>query len=246
MATTKEKTPAHHEEWTVLEHGKLEKLADNLWWTWGSLPRMSLKRSMVVARRADSSLVIHNAICLNEETMREIEDLGTPKHIIVPNAGHRLDAVAWKKRYPDAKFYGPKGGREAIEKVVRLNGGVYEDFPADDDIRFESLHGVNDMEGAMLVRSEDGVTVVLNDCMFNMDRKKDPLGFLFTTIMGSAPGPRVSRFAKLIYIKDKKALRRDLERFAEHPDLVRVIVAHEKVAKGKAASQALRQAATYL
>ena len=98
----------------------------------------------------------------------------------------------------------------------------------------------------MLVRSSDGVTVVLNDAVFNMDRKRDPLGFFFTTILGSAPGPRVSRLVKLFYVKDKRALREDLERFAEHPDLVRLVVAHEKVANGPDAARALRTAATYL
>ena len=98
----------------------------------------------------------------------------------------------------------------------------------------------------MLVRSSDGTSVVLNDVMFNMDRKKDPLGFFFTTLLGSAPGPRVSRLAKLVYIKDKPALRADFERLAAIPDLVRVIVAHEKVASGADAKVALQKAATYL
>ena len=98
----------------------------------------------------------------------------------------------------------------------------------------------------MIVRSQDGTSVVLNDAMFNMDRKRDPLGFFFTTLLGSAPGPRVSRLAKLLYIKDKQALRQDFGRFAELPDLTRVIVAHEKVASGAAARDALRSAMTYL
>ena len=80
---------------------------------------------------------------------------------------------------------------------------------------------------------------MLNDVMFNMDRKRDPLGFLFTTLLGSAPGPRVSRLAKLLFIKDKQATRADFERFAELPGLTRVIVAHEKVASGGYAKAAL-------
>ena len=82
--------------------------------------------------------------------------------------------------------------------------------------------------------------------MFNMDRKRDVLGFLFITVFGSAPGPRVSRLAKLVYVKDKSALRADFERFADLPGLTRVIVAHEKVAGGADARAALLQAATYL
>jgi hypothetical protein len=79
-----------------------------------------------------------------------------------------------------------------------------------------------------------------------MDRKRDLLGFLFTTAMGSAPGPRVSRLAKLLFVRDKGALRSDLERYARTPKLVRLIVAHEKVASGRDAASALHRAATYL
>jgi hypothetical protein len=105
---------------------------------------------------------------------------------------------------------------------------------------------VNEAEGSLIAKSSDGITLVLNDCMFNMDRKRDPLGFFFTTLMGSAPGPRVSRLAKLVFIKEKKALRADFERYADLPNLVRVIVAHEKVASGTEARSSLLQAATYL
>lgn len=232
-------------EWIVRPHGQLEQLAENLWWTWGSLPGMSLKRSMVVAKRRDGDLVIHNAIALDQAGMRELEAIGEPRYLIVPNAGHRLDAPAFKKRYPKIQVFAPRGGRDAVEKMVKVDG-IYEDFPADDDVSLEMLHGVGDAEGAMIVRSDDGITVVLNDAVFNMDRKRDPLGFIFTTLLGSAPGPRISRLVKLFYVKDRKALREDLERFAEHPDLVRLVVAHEKVAKGPDAASALKTAATYL
>ena len=100
--------------------------------------------------------------------------------------------------------------------------------------------------GAMVVTSKDGTSLVFNDIVFNMDKKEDFMGWLFTTIMGSAPGPRVSRLSKAAMVRDKKALRVDLERLAEIPDLQRVIVSHEKVASGKDASDALKKAATFL
>ncbi|MBC7172596.1 MAG: hypothetical protein H5U40_09230, partial [Polyangiaceae bacterium] len=108
------------------------------------------------------------------------------------------------------------------------------------------LAGVGDAEGVMIVRSTDGITVVLNDVVFNMDRKRDPLGWLFTTVLGSAPGPRVSRLSKALLVKDQAALRAALLGYAELPDLARLIVAHEKVAHGADAAAALRQASTYL
>jgi hypothetical protein len=99
----------------------------------------------------------------------------------------------------------------------------------------------------MLVRSNEGLSVVLNDVVMNMDRKRDVLGFLFTTLLGSAPGPRVSRLSKLALVTDKRALRAELERLAALPDLAHLIVSHEKVALGRAeARAALERAATFL
>lgn len=234
-----------HTDWKVLPHGPIQRLAENLWWVQGSLPNMSLKRVMVIARLNDGRLVIHNGIALEASAMLEIERWGKPAFLIVPNGAHRLDAPAYKTRYPELRVFCPRGSRRRVEEVVAVDGS-YEEFPADDHVRFETLHGVADAEGAMLVRSADGQTLVLNDAMFNMDRKRDPLGFFFTTLLGSAPGPRVSRLAKLVFIKDKPALRADFERYAELPDLTRLIVAHEKVAAGPSAREALRKAMQYL
>ncbi|HEX8435580.1 hypothetical protein [Archangium sp.] len=231
--------------WQVLPHGPIEQLSENLWRVEGSLKGMSLKRVMTVARSGDGSLVIHSAIALAEEEQRKLEALGTPSLLLVPNRGHRLDAPAYKKRYPALRVFAPRGGRKGVEEAVPVDG-TYEDFPDNDTVRLETLEGVAEEEGVMLVRSSDGTTVVLNDVVFNMDRKKDPLGWFFTTVLGSAPGPRVSRLVKLLYVKDRKALRAELERLAAIPDLVRLIVSHEKVASGGEAASALRRAATYL
>lgn len=232
-------------EWRVLAHGPIEKLAENLWWVQGSLPNMSLKRNMTVARLADGRLVIHNAIALDESAMKELEGWGTPAFLIVPSGIHRLDAPAFKKRYPALKVFAPSGARAKVSEVLAVDGS-YEDFPSDPDVRFEMLEGMGGLEGAMFVRSKDGMSLVLNDAVFNMDRKRDVLGFLFTTVFGSAPGPRVSRLAKLTLVKDRPALRAALERLAKQPGLTRLIVAHEKVAHGGEARAALEQAATFL
>lgn len=62
-----------HESWTVLKHGSLEQLADNLWFVWGSLPNMSLKRNMVVVRLQSGELVLHNPIALDDASMKQLE-----------------------------------------------------------------------------------------------------------------------------------------------------------------------------
>jgi hypothetical protein len=231
--------------WKVLEHGPLEQLASNLWRVGGALPGMSLRRTMTVVRRGDGSLLLHSPIALDAAGQRELEALGPIAVQVVPNAGHRLDAPAYKARYPQIATFCPRGGRTRIAEVVSVDG-TYEDYADDGVVRFETLDGVDASEGALLVRSDDGVTVVLNDVVMNMDKKKDILGYVFTTLLGSAPGPRVSRLARLVYVKDQPALRRHLERLAETPGLQRLVVSHEKVAHGAAAGAALREAASYL
>jgi len=232
--------------WNVLPHGPLEKLTERVWRVEGALPGMSLRRVMTLARRADGRVVVHSAIALGDAEMKEIEAWGPPSFLLVPNPVHRLDGPAYRKRYPGIKVLAPRGAREKVEALMPVDGS-YEDFPPDSHVELHRLPGVGDLEGLMLVRSNDGVTVVMNDAVFNMDAKKDFLGYVITSLLGSAPGPRVSRLAKLLLVKDKAALRAELERLAALPDLARLIVAHEKVANGRdAAGEALRQAATYL
>jgi hypothetical protein len=231
--------------WNVLPHGPLEKLAENLWHCSGAVPGMSLKRAMTLTRMRDGRVIVHNAISLDEESMNEIEAWGPLSFLIVPNGLHRLDAAAWKKRYPQIKVLAPKGSRKKVEERVPVDL-IYEEFEGDDSVGLQTLDGVKGAEGAVTVRSSDGTTVVLNDAVFNMDMPNDFMGKMMLSVMGSAPGPRVSRLAKLFLVKDNQALRANLERFASLPDLVRLIVSHDKVAKGADAKAALEQAATYL
>jgi len=233
--------------WRVRPSSGIGKLTERLWRVEGVLPGLSLRRTMTIAKcEHGGGLVIHSAIALDESGMQEIEAWGSPLHLVVPGVYHRLDAPAYKQRYPALKVFTTRGSRAAVEKVVAVDG-VYEDFPRDEAVRLHTLPGTGDREGAMLVRGADGVSVILNDVVMNMDRKRDVLGFLFTTLMGSAPGPRVSRLAKLALVKDRPALRAELERLAALPDLARLVVAHEKVVNGGAeARQALRSAASFL
>jgi hypothetical protein len=234
------------DDWKVLEHGKIEKLTDRLWRVEGIVPGMSLRRVMTVAKRSSGGLVIHSAIALGEPEMAELEAWGKPELLLIPSGYHRLDAPAYKRRYPDLGVYAPRGSRSKIGEVIRVDGS-YEDVPQDDAVQARTLPGTAEREGVLLVRGSDGVTVILNDVVMNMDRKKDVLGFLFTTLLGSAPGPRVSRLSKLAIVKDRGALKAELLRLAALPDLARLVVSHEKVASGRSdARAALERAATFL
>jgi hypothetical protein len=232
--------------WNVLGHGGLERLNERLWRVEGDLPGMSLKRVMTVVKRENGGLLIHSAIALRDAERRELESLGKPELLIVPGAYHRLDAPAYKARYPELRVFTTRGCRAKVEEVVHVDG-TYEDMPRDSVVEALTLPGTADREGALLVRGSDGVTVIINDVVMNMDRKRDLLGYLFTTALGSAPGPRVSRLSRLVLVKDRPALKAELLRLATLPELTRLVVSHEKVTNGPSETRAaLERAASYL
>jgi hypothetical protein len=232
--------------WSVLEHRGIERLNERLWRVEGAVPGMSLRRVMAVAKRGNGGLVIHSAIALREPEQKELERWGTPEFLLVPSGYHRLDAPRYKRRYPGLRVFAPSGSRSKVAQLVPVDGS-YEDFPSDAQVSVQTLPGTASQEGVLFVRAEDGVSVVLNDVVMNMDRRPDLIGCLFTTLLGSAPGPRVSRLAKLTLVKDKHALRAELERLARLPDLSRLLVGHDKVSAGQAQARAdLLSAASYL
>ncbi|EYF05103.1 hypothetical protein [Chondromyces apiculatus] len=231
--------------WKVLPHDPIEKLAENLWRVVGTLPHFSLRRVMTVARMGDGRLVIHSAIALDPEAMREIEAWGEPAFLLIPHTRHRMDAPRYKQRYPGLRVLAPKAVFHAAAKVVPVEG-TYEDFPADEAIRLEMLRGVDQAEGAMIVRSADGVTVVLNEVVFDLTPPQSLAARVVMHVARLGPGPRVTPVVKVELVRDRGALREELLRYAALPELVRLIVSHDKLSTGSAAAAALRQAASTL
>jgi len=216
--------PRAFDKWTVLPHRAIEKISNNIWRVEGDLAGIALKRVMVVVKLGDGRLLLHNPIALGPDAMGELEAWGAPAYLVVPNGYHRLDARIFKQRYPDARVIGPSGHRKRIEQVIKLDG-TYEEF-SDPSVRFEYLEGLAHVEAAMLVRSSDGETMVVTDGIFNLQEKLPGAIGAFFHFIGSKPGPRVTWLARTFMVKDRAAYRTQLERFAERPELRRVIVAH--------------------
>lgn len=231
-------------EWQVLRHRPIDKLESNLWCVTGSLKGMALRRVMSLVRLNDGRLVIHSAIALDEESMREIEQWGEPSVLLVPNAYHRLDAPCYVARYPGLEVYCPRGSRPKVEQVVRVDGD-YESFRGDESITLHHLEGVAKSEGALVVRSPSGTTLILNDAVFNMPDGQGLWGWIFRNITQSTGGPRVSRLYRWLAIKDRQAFARHIEQLAETPDLIRVIVSHHRPITDRPA-EALRAVAASL
>lgn len=111
-------------EWTVLPHGKVTKLEENLVTVVGDLPMPlgDFPRRMTVARLADWRLVVFSAIALDEPEMVALEAWGRPAYLIVPNERHRKDIYIWKERYRDLVVVAPPGAWASGTTIAALSG----------------------------------------------------------------------------------------------------------------------------
>ncbi len=218
--------PQPFEEWTVLPHGRVRLLAENLVTVTGELqmPLGEFPRRMTVARMDDGALVVFSAIALNEAEMRALDAWGVVSYLVVPGDLHRMDVKAWKQRYPDAKVIAPVGAREKVEQVVPVDDTRVE-F-ADPKVRFVVVPGTEQHEAALEVDTPTGTTLVVNDLIWNLDDRPGFGGWLFHLAGFTGSLPRIPTLVELAAIKDKEPLRAQLEAWASNPRLERILVAH--------------------
>jgi len=218
--------PATLEQWKVLPHGRLTDVTEAIWTVVGEIemPLMTLPRRMTLVRLRDGRLVIFNAIALDEEEMRRIERFGTPAFLIVPNDHHRMDAKAWKLRYPQLRVIAPAGSREKVEEAVPVDA-TEGDF-GDPAVNLVTVPGTGLREAALEVEGDDGLTLVLNDIVANIRDEHGFGGWMLRRMGFAGDEPHVPAPVKLNMIESKSALGAQLLRWADRDKLRRVLVSH--------------------
>jgi len=222
------------ETWTVLPHGKLTAVDDNLLTVVGELPMPAgdFPRRMTVARLRDRRLVVFSAIALDEPEMKALEAWGEPTFLIIPNERHRKDARIWKDRYPQLVVVAPAGARAQAAEVVPVDATTV-DF-GDPTVRFVTVPGTEDREAALVVETTTGTTLVLNEIVWNVPDRPGFGGWLFRLAGFTGDAPKIPAFVALKSIKDKPALAAQLRSWAELDRLNRVIVSHGEIVSGDA------------
>lgn len=214
-------------DWTVGPHGAVEHVDDGLISVSGEIvmPLGRFPRRMTVVRLAAGGALIWSAVALDEAQMAEVETVfGAPRFMVVPNAGHRLDAHIFKARYPDLTVIAPKGSRDAIAEAVPVD--ATDDVIGDPDVRFVVVDGTEAAEAALIVRRPAGTTLVTNDIIGHISHPHglgaNVMARLFDYGVHEPSVPRTVRR----YIKDPKALAAQMRTWAGIPDLIRIIVSH--------------------
>lgn len=209
--------------WTVLPHSKLQKLDDNLWTIENDVPGARIPRRMCIIKRADGSLLFFHAIPLDDTTLAEIRAWGKPTYLVVGHDQHTMDAEAFREKL-GLKAFGPKECEKKLRERVTLTG-VLEDIPLDPSMDILSVPGTTHGETAIVLRSGDGsrVSLIVSDVIHNTP--KEATSFIFR-LLGFSGGPKVVPAFRLLFIKNKAVLKEALMRWAETPNLKRLVPFH--------------------
>jgi hypothetical protein len=237
--------PGFHTEWTVFPHGPVETIDDGILSAEGEIrmPLGTFPRRMTVAALNGGGTVVFSPVALHEPAMQEVEALGQPRFMVVPNGFHRLDAQVWKQRYPDVKVLCPPGARKRVEQAVAVD--ATNDVLDDGEVSFIIADGARRAESALLVQRGAGSTLVINDLVSHIRHPKGLGANIFARVFGfGVKRPQMAREVRWLLVNDKAALARQLRRWAAIPDLKRIIVSHGDIIENEPAEVLKRVALT--
>jgi hypothetical protein len=157
----------------------------------------------------------------------------------VSHAMHGIDATPFARKL-GLRIFGPKADAARMRARFEM-AGTLEDLPADPDVAFEPMAGTKAGEPVEIVRSEGRVSLVFSDAFQNHGGEA-PLLF---RLIGFSGGPRVVPVFKLLFTKDRAALKAHLARLAELPGLARLIPCHGAIVE-RDAPEVLRRVAASL
>jgi hypothetical protein len=229
--------PKFNREWKVLPHGPVRVVGERIVTTQGEIqmPLGKFPRRMTVIGLSRSRSAIFSAMALKESAMKRIEEVGEPSFLIVPNGHHRLDAQAWKERYPKLKVLCPPQARKSVEEAVPVDST--DDILDDRDADFVIVGGTGNSEAALIVRRESGTMLIVNDVIANVRRPRGLGAKIMVRLFGfGMKGPQVPRVVKRMMVEDEQQLAAQLRRWARLDELRSLIPSHGEIVERPSAS----------
>jgi hypothetical protein len=144
----------------------------------------------------------------------------------VPSVRHRLDAPGYQRRFPNLTVVAPQAGTEKISEVVRVDTSA----PAfgDPTVRYVEIAA----DSALEVEGADGLTIIVNDLIGDIHDQRGLGGWLLEVMGFAGDDPHVPAPVKLALGKHKSEVAQQFRRWAERPDLRRIIVSHGDTIEG--------------
>jgi hypothetical protein len=163
------------------------------------------------------------AIPLEDDLLAEVKAWGRPSMLVVTHDQHMIDARAFAEKL-GLTVYGPKECEAKMRARAQI-AGTLEDVPSDPNVQIIAVASAKTGEPAVVVKSDGGrrVSLLVSDVLQN--NPKSSLGLL-PRLMGFGGGPKVVPVFKMMFVKDKGALKQQLAEWASMPGLVRLVPCH--------------------
>lgn len=208
----------------------LKEIANDIWVVDQPQRFMGLEvgAKMTVIRLAQGGLFLHSPIELNGELKRELDALGPVKYAVAPNCYHHLYVGKVLDHYPGAKiFVAPKlkEKRPDLGFATTLEDG--REYPFSQEISHLVCDGMPTLNEVLFLHKASG-TALLTDIAFNIGKDNAPSARIFAKATGIYERLAMSRFDKLLFIRNHKAAKKSFARLFEW-DFDRVVVAHGSV-----------------
>jgi hypothetical protein len=164
--------------------------------------------------------------------MRQLESLGKPSIMMIPNWDHWAHVVAFKRRYPDLTVVCPLASKIKVEQRIAVDATCEQYFPRH-GIRFSVPPGIDPVEGVLELPLDGGRTaLVMNDLITNVPHQPGLRGLLLR-ITGSSGRPRVIPLVRRGLKIEKQVVRGYLEQLARRPDIALLTTSHGECVRSR-------------
>lgn len=225
--------------------GRLRSLASELWVADHpfKIGPVAVGTRTTVARLEDGRLFVHSPGPLDDDLLAAVQSLGDVACLVAPNLYHHMYVADWAAAFPDAKVFAVRG-LERKQPGLRIDEALGAAAPTlwRDRIDQRPVAGVPEVDEVVFLHVATR-TLILTDLCFNVHSTDSWFTRVFMRINAAWQRFTPSRLFKS-FIKDRAALRADVERILEW-DFDRVIVAHGEVLETGGA-EALRAAYAFL
>lgn len=188
---------------------------------------IELGARMTIASCA-KGVFVHSPIKPTLEIANEIKELGDLSWIVAPNKWHHLYITDFKELYPSAEFYCAPGLEEKRPEFKFTDVITNEQrFPWNPELSHLLIDGAP-MYNEVVFYHPKTKTLIVTDLAVNIRKTNSFRTKFWLNLLGSYGSFGWSAIEKFLFVKDKAAFHRSLERVLEY-DFDRIIMSHGEI-----------------
>lgn len=177
---------------------------------------------MTVVRMANGALFVHSPVGLDEETRRQVDELGSVCAVVAPSLFHHLYVAEWMRAYPDA-VYGACPGLEWKRPDLAFTQVLADEPHAAWENDLAQVYFSARRENEVVFFHHKSRTMICCDALLNLAGHDHLATRLVAQFMrNTAPG---FGWMERFMVRDRAVARRQVERILAW-DIDKIVLSH--------------------